>query len=187
MTREEENEVIRKREEWFSKSFSRLQKEIKYNITKTTGPMADYNDDLTQIAVLQFLNKPLEVQKQMLDDNKVENYILVTAGMHIRSSSSPFYNQVRKHKMSTRSGAMPDITDEDDEFLLENQDWYKCFQRALDGMHFYYRQLLLDKYQDQLSFNQMKEKYNINFNSLTNDTRAALKYVRCKCDPDYKC
>ena len=149
--------------------------------------MKDYDSDLLQIAVLQFLNKPLEQQKQMLDDNKVENYILVTAGMHIRSNSSPFYNQVRKHKTSSRSGALPDVSNEDDNEWLEDQDWYQCFQRVLPKVHFYYRQLLLDKYQEQLSFDQMRAKYNITKSSLTNDVKVALKYIRCKCDPDYKC
>ena len=184
MTQEEENEVIRKREEWFRKHFPKLQKEIKYNITKTTGPMSSYDSDLTQIAVLQFLNKPLEVQKQMLDDNKVENYILVTAGMHIRSSSSPFYNQVRKHKMSARSGALPDRTNEDDEFLLENQDFYQCFQREFPKMHYYFRTLLEEKYMNQLTFDEIREKYNITKMSLHQDVKAGLAYLRCKCDND---
>jgi len=109
MTQEEEDEVIRMREEWFRKRFPKLQKEIAYNIAK--GPMDQYKDDLTQIAVLQFLNKPLEVQKQMLDDSKVENYILVTAGMHIRSSTSPFYNQVRKHKLQIHNYNLDELQD----------------------------------------------------------------------------
>ena len=187
MTQQEENEIIRKREKWFSKNYAWLQREVQYTICKKTGPMADYADDLLQIATLQFLNKPLEQQNQMLEDGKAGWYILTTAGFHIRSSSSPFYNIVRKHKMSTRSGALPDRNNEDDDDLIESQDWYQCLQRVLPEMNFYFRQLLLDKYQDGLSFDDLHKKYNITKSSLTKDVQVALQYVRCKCDPNTKC
>ena len=82
MTKEEENKIIKDREKWFSKNYAWLQKEVKYNICKTTGPMRDYAPDLLQIATLQFLNKPLEQQKQMIDDNMAGWYILTTAGFN---------------------------------------------------------------------------------------------------------
>ena len=151
MEKSESDEIIRKREKWFRENYEWLQREVKYNITKLTGPMKDYSDDLLQIATLQFLNKPLEVQNQMLEDGKAGWYILTTAGFHIRSSSSPFYNIVRKFKQSARSGALPDRSNEDDIELLEDQEWYQCLQRVLPEMNFYYRQLLLDKYQDGIS------------------------------------
>jgi len=89
--------------------------------------------------------------------------------------------------MSARSGVLPDRNDENEDELLESQDWYQCFQRVLPKMHFYYRQLLLDKYQEGLSFDELHQKYNISKTSLTKDIKAALYYVRCKCDPDTKC
>jgi hypothetical protein len=181
MTPQEEQEIIAIREKWFRDHFSSLQREIQYNICKTSGPMKDYSDDLTQIAVMQFLNKPLEVQKQMLQDSKVENYILVTAGMHIRSSTSPFYNIVRKHKMQSRSGALPDVSNEDDLEWLEDQEWYQCYKREMEKMNFYFRQLLIDKYEQGLSYDDLHKKYNITKTSLNKDVHAALQFLRCRC------
>jgi len=180
----EDKEIIRIREEWFSKNYSGFENEVRRNITKTSGPMKDYLHDLIQIAVLQFLNKPLSQQYQMLNDNKVQEYLLVTCKMHIISSTSPFYNIVRKHKLQARSGALPEMSTENDLEWLEDQDWYQCFQREMGKMNFYYRQLLIDKYQEGLTFDQLHKKYNITKTSLTKDIRAALQLLRCRCNND---
>jgi len=186
MTTQEEDIIIRERDQWFRKNIKWLEHEVKYKICKTTGPMSSYWSDLLQIATLQFLNKPLPQQKQMIDDNMAGWYILVTAGRHIQSSTSPFYNQVRKLKLSTRSGAMPERSNEDEDELLENKSWYQCFQREIEKMNFYHRQLLIDKFHDGLTYDEMHQKYNITKISLTNDVRAALKMIRCRCNDDCK-
>jgi hypothetical protein len=184
MTQEEENEIIKRREEWFRKNYTWFNNEVKRNITKSDGPMVQYHSDLIQIVVEQFLTRPLLQQKQMLDDNTVSNYLLVTCVRHLQSSSSPFYNQIRKHRMSSRSGALPDMSDEDDPGAhpFEQYDWYQCFKREMNTMSFYYRQLLIDKYQDGLTFEEIQKRYNITKNSLVNDIKNALQFLRCRCD-----
>ena len=184
MTKEEENKIIRDRERWFQKNFRWLEREIKRNIVKPTGPMVQFGDDLIQIVVEQFLKKPLESQKQMLDDNTVSNYLLVTAVRHLQSSTSPFYNQIRKERMKSRSGALPEMSTEDENEWLENQDWYLCFKREMEKMNFYYRQLLIDKYQEGMSYEDMHKKYNITKTSLNNDVHAAMQLIRCRCNND---
>lgn len=184
MEQSEIDEIIRKREEWFRKNYNWFDKEVRKNITKPTGPMVQYHSDLIQIVVEQFLRKPLETQKQMLDDNTVSNYLLVTCVRHLQSSTSPFYNQIRKHRMSSRSGAMPDVSTEDELELLESQEWYQCFKREMENMNFYYRQLLIDKYEHGYTFQELNEKYNITKNSLTKDIRAAMQFLRCRCNND---
>lgn len=182
MTQQEIDELIKDRDEWFRRNMRWLQGEISYKICK--GPMTEYADDLLQVSTLQFLTKPWERQKQMLDDNMIGWYILVSATRNIQSSTSPFYNQVRKFKLSARSGAMPDKSNEDEDELLENQGWYQCFKRELASMDFYHRQLLLDKFEEGLTYDEMHEKYKITKISLTTDVRAAMQIIRCKCDND---
>ena len=114
MTQEEENEIIDRRDRWFRDNFNWFNKQVKKNITKSTGPMTQFHDDLIQIVIEQFLTRPLLQQKQMLDDNVVSNYLLVSAVRHLQSSTSPFYNIVRKERMKSRSGAIPDNSNEDD-------------------------------------------------------------------------
>jgi len=179
---QEETEIIKKRDEWFRNNFTWFNKEVKRNITKPSGPMVQFHDDLIQIVVEQFLKRPLETQKQMLTDNTVGNYLLVTAVRHIQSSTSPFYNQIRKERLKSRSGALPEVSDEDKLELLEDQDWYKCFKREMENMNFYYRQLLIDKYEHGYTFQELHEKYNITKNSLTKDIRAAMQLLRCRCN-----
>jgi len=161
MTKEEEDKIIRMRDEWFRKNYKYFEKEVKRNVIKTSGPMVGFGDELIQIVVEQFLKKPLEAQKQMIEDNLVQNYLLVTAARHIQSSTSPFYNIARKFRMKVRSGAMPEISTEDDLEWLENQDWYQCFKVEMQKMNFYYRQLLIDKYQEGLSYDALHKKYTI--------------------------
>jgi len=88
MEKSESDEIIRKREKWFRDNYSWLQKEVQHNICKSSGPMSGYADELLQISILQVLNKPLEVQNQMMEDGKIGWYILTTAGFHLRSSTS---------------------------------------------------------------------------------------------------
>ena len=184
MSKKEEDKIIRDREKWFRDNMKWLQHEVKHKICKTSGPMKDYAPDLLQVAILQFLKKPLETQYQMISEEKAGWYILVTATRHIQSSTSPFYNQVRKFKMSTRSGALPEMNNEDDPGAdpFAQYDWYQCFKREMDTMSFYHRQLLMDKYQDCLTFDEIQKKYNITKNSLVNDIKNALQFLRCRCD-----
>jgi len=184
MTKEEENRIIALREKWFQKNFKWFDKEVRKNITKQSGPMLPFHDELIQIVVEQFLKKPLEAQRQMLEDNTVSNYLLVTCVRHLQSSTSPFYNIARKFRMKVRSGAMPELSTEDQNEWLEDQDWYQCFKVEMEKMNFYFRQLLIDKYQEGMSYEDMHKKYNITKTSLNNDVHAALQYLRCKCSDD---
>ena len=52
----------------------------------------------------------------------------------------------------------------------------------MDTMSFYYRQLLIDKYQECLTFDEFQKKYDITKNSLVNDIKSALQFLRCRCD-----
>ena len=184
MTQEEINEVLEKRERWFRDNFTWFDREVKRNITKYSGPMVQFHGDLIQIVVEQFLKKPLEAQKQMLDDNTVGNYLLVTCVRHLQSSTSPFYNQIRKERMKSRSGALPEMSTEDDLEWLEDQEWYQCYKREMEKMNFYYRQLIIDKYQEGLSYDELHKKYNITKTSLNKDVPAALQLLRCRCSDD---
>jgi hypothetical protein len=184
MTQEEEDKIIRQRDRWFRENIKWLQHDVQHKICKTSGPMKDYAPDLLQVAILQFLKKPLETQYQMISEEKAGWYILVTCTRHIQSSTSPFYNQVRKFKMSARSGAMPENSNEDDPGAdpFAQYEWYQCFLREMNTMSFYHRQLLTDKYQDSLTFEEIQKKYNITKNSLVQDIKNALQFLRCRCD-----
>jgi hypothetical protein len=86
--------------------------------------------------------------------------------------------------MKSRSGAMPENSNEDDPGVdpFAEFEWYQCFKREMNTMSFYHRQLLIDKYQDCLTFDEIQKKYNITKNSLVNDIKNALQFLRCRCD-----
>ena len=176
----EDKEIIRLREKWFRDNYKRFENEVKHNITKTQGPMKDYLHDLIQIATLQFLNKPLSQQYQMLNDDKVQGYLLVTCKMHIQSSSSPFYNQVRKHKLQTRSGALPEGVWEQNN--IENTDLWDCYQQEMDKLGFYERKLIEEKYFNGLSYDDIHKKYQITKASLITDMKKTFDIIRKNCE-----
>ena len=163
--------------QWFNKNYSMLLREVKNNIAK--GGMSGYAVELLHITTIQFLTKPIPQQLQMLDDNKIKNYILRSAGLNLRSSTSPFYHQIRKFKMSTRSGALPDMLYERE--YIENTDLWRCFQENFNSMNFYYRELITQKYLNKLTFEDLHKKYGISKASLGSDINKGLRYLRSKC------
>ena len=53
MNKEEEDKIIRDREKWFRDNFVWFERQVKKNITQSTGPMTQFHDDLIQIVVEQ--------------------------------------------------------------------------------------------------------------------------------------
>lgn len=178
-------EIIQMRDKWFSENYHIIQREVRNNIAK--DGMSGFADDLIQMSTIQFLNKPLDQQYQMLRDNKVKWYILVTAGLNLRSSTSPFYNQIRKFRMSVRTGAIPENSTEDDDVPQELQDDYQCLQREFENLNFYQKRLIEEKFINGLTYKEIRDKYDITLNSLTKDIKEAIRIIKCKCKPNSEC
>jgi len=166
---------------WFAKNFSYLQREVKNNIA--VDAMSEYADDLLSVCTESFLTRPAEQQQQMLDDNKIGNYILYCCGFQLKSGSSPFYNQFRKHKMASRSGAeafenSPFIPDQQ----LDETELYQCYLKAKGDLHWYYQKLLQMKWEDGMSYSEIRQKTGITLNSLQKDMAIIYQTIRQRCN-----
>ncbi len=167
-------------DKWFNQNYSYLQNEVKNKIA--IQGMSDYAGDLLSVCVESFLTRSPEQQEQMLNDNKVGNYILFCCGFQLKSGSSPFYNQFRKHKLSVRSGweglDIPITTDQQ----LEDTELYQCYLKARGELHWYYNRLLDMKFEEGLSYAQIREKTGITLNSLQKDFAIAYQKIRQRCN-----
>lgn len=167
-------------DKWFSQNYSHLQQQVKSNIA--VDGMSQYADDLLSICTESFLTRPEEQKQQMLQDNKIENYILFCCGFQIRSGNSPFYNQFRKHKMRVRSGMVEfENTPFTQDTQLEDTDLYQCYKQARSEMHWYYNRLLEMKWDDNLTYKQIREKTGITLNSIQKDISLAYNIIRQRC------
>jgi hypothetical protein len=177
MTEEELNREINK---WFSKNYNSLISQVKQHICK--DGMRMYADELLSHVILWTLERSHEMKEQMLRDNKLENYILRTCGLQLRSSTSPFYREARRFKMSARSG-VAEIDDIEDEGIssVEGDPQYQCMVREMKNMHWYYQKLLEEKWINGLTYQDMRIKYGITLASLRHDLNLAYDIIRKKC------
>jgi hypothetical protein len=176
MTEEELNnkigQIIERYYDW-------LKREIKQNIAK--DGMSGYAEELLHFIIMELYNKSPEKKQKLLDDNKIPFWILTSSGLQLRSSSSPFYNLIRKNRLQARSG------DSDFEEHIEIQDipydseMYDCFKKGMEQLNWYNRKLLEEKFLNQLSFKAISEKYNISTKHLRKDVYIALLEIRKFC------
>lgn len=185
MTKEEKiNTFVSEHYEW-------LMKEVKKNIAK--GKMTEYGEDLLHHILLDLYKLSDEKIDQLLDDEKMKWYILSGCGLQLRSSTSPFYRVHRKEKMSARENYIGGGDHEfnysgtkgilEQEYIpYEGDPLYDCMMDEIESLHWYYRQLIQDKWIEGLTLAQMREKYGITLSSLSKDLKVAYEVIRTKCN-----
>ena len=132
-------------DDWVRREYKWIDREIRANIAK--NQMRDYADDLIQEMMIQLYNMKEEKIEQLLDNGKLKWYVLSGAGMQLRSSTSPFYQRIRKHKMYAREFGLPgtdaNIFEKiDDTEELSTECYYICMQREIENLHWYNKTLL---------------------------------------------
>jgi len=174
-----------KLDKFVEKEYKWIDREIRNNIAK--NQMADYADDLLQEMIIQLYNMKEEKIEQLLDNGKLKWYVLSGAGMQLRSSTSPFYQRIRKHKMSAREFGLPgtdaNIFEKiDDTEELSTECYYICMQREIENLHWYNKTLLQEYWIQGLHLEDLHQKYKISKAHLTKDLNAAILTIRENCE-----
>ena len=169
---------------FITKNHKWLERNIKKNIAY--GKMADYADELLQEMIIQVYGMKEEKIDEMLENGKLKWYILSGAGMQLRSSTSPFYNRVRKHKMYAREMGLPDSDKNiferaDDTEAPSTECYFTCMKREIENLHWYNKTLLKEYWIDGLHLDDLHKKYKISKKHLTNDLNAAILTIRENC------
>lgn len=174
--------MLKKRiDKWVTDNYETLLNNITRNVCK--GMMKEYAPDLTSYLIETIYSLPEEKVTQMLDDDKLSNYLLRGAGMQLRSSTSPFYRMFRKHKMSARENGQEGHDFSIFERPQEEYDdsLYQCFRDSYKDLHFYDRALLDKYYYDGWTIQEMYEYYNISKRHIIKDMNKAIQIIRDKC------
>ena len=172
-------------DDWVRREYKWIDREIRANIAK--NQMRDYADDLIQEMMIQLYNMKEEKIEQLLDNGKLKWYVLSGAGMQLRSSTSPFYQRIRKHKMYAREFGLPgtdaNIFEKiDDTEELSTECYYICMQREIENLHWYNKTLLQEYWMQGLHLDDLHAKYKISKKHLTKDLNAAILQIRENCE-----
>jgi len=183
--------IERRLNNFVSEHYEWLLKEVKKNIAK--GKMSEYAEDLLHHVILDLYKMDGGKITQLLDDEKIKWYVLSGCGLQLRSSTSPFYRIHRRTKMSTRENYSSGGDHEfnfagtigilEQEYIpYEGDPLYDCMIQEIENLHWYYRTLIQDKWIENMTLNQMKEKYDITLNNLSKDLKIAYTIIRTKCN-----
>ena len=172
-------------DDWVRREYKWIDREIRANIAK--NQMRDYADDLIQEMMIQLYNMKEEKIEQLLDNGKLKWYVLSGAGMQLRSSTSPFYQRIRKHKMYAREFGLPGTDANiferiDDTEELNTECYYICMQREIENLHWYNKTLLQEYWIQGLHLDDLHAKYKISKKHLTKDLNTAILQIRENCE-----
>lgn len=168
---------------WVSQEYEWLRKEITTNIA--WGRMSEYAEDLLHHIIMDLYKMEEGKLEKLLDNGKLKWYVLSGAGLQLRSGTSPFYKIHRKDRMSARSGMLDEYNkvtqpevfkDEEAEELMD------CFNRAVEQLDWYHKELFTKKFKSGWSFQEMHDHYNISKRHLTKDINKAINQIRSICD-----
>jgi DNA-directed RNA polymerase specialized sigma24 family protein len=110
--------------------------------------------------------------------------------LNIRSSTSPFWSKYRKNGYNSRGLYLAEYDEfemyEWDEVVDPDQkpediSAHECMHIAIDGLNFYYKQLIHDYYIQGLTYQQIREKYGITISSIRKDVKEGVRLIQEKC------
>jgi RNA polymerase sigma factor (sigma-70 family) len=173
----DENEINEALGKEISRRYNWIQGQVRTKIARDS--MSDFSDDLLHHIIVDLYRKTPEYKLDILNNNKVENWILVACGFQLRSGQSPFYKKFRQFKMFSRSGALPEDPEEDDSATLD--EMYDCLLKCLDTLNVYERTIIEKKYFEKWTYDQICDHYQISKTHLTKDTKKVILKIREFC------
>jgi len=178
------NQELRDRvNKWFAKNYEYYLNEVRTNITK--GIMSDYTDDICAFMYEEFCKQKPEKIEQMLNDDKVLNWMLRGTSFQIKSKSSPFYSKYRKK----RAGMVPTYFAEssyNQHDAVELDDYYICTMECLeeenDLLDWYEKKLIDMKFMKQMTYQQIVDAYGFSQISTKKHLQIALNKIETYCN-----
>jgi hypothetical protein len=169
-------------DKWVGERYEWLLGEISTNIAK--GKMSQYADDLTIHMIETLYSQPEDKINQMMDEDKVGWWLLVGAGMQLRSSTSPFYRIYRQEKGWSREqgleGSFNNIFERPDEPY--DDSLMECFQKEYKNLHWYLQAIMNKYWFEGQTLTEIHKYYNISKLHLTKDINKAINIIREKCN-----
>ncbi len=144
--------------------------------------------DLLSFVLSEFLTKKDIHYKYKVCcvDKKILNYIGRSMSLNLRSSSSPYWNQIRKQSYNFRGVYLAEtdqayITGQYDEITIAEDADFECMLLQLEKLDFYHKPLLIDYYIQGMTFIQLNKKYGISLRHLREAINKGLEIIRTEC------
>lgn len=146
--------------------------------------------DLLSFCLEQFLTKKsIDYQFQVaVKDDALPNYMGRSMSLNLKSSSSPYWNQIRRQSYNYRGIYLAE--DQENDYINRNYDEiydheslddFDCMMIQLDKLNFYYKALLTDHFLNNMTLTQMNVKYGIALRHLRKAIDEGTAIIRKAC------
>lgn len=175
-------EEIRVREE-----LTKVFPQLKINCKKVCGQGFDkWGDDLLQLSIEMFLEKPIEDQIETVDKGKLENFITYIMNFQLkRGKTTRFWHTHRKFVGNTRElfvGTYDyNYNGMKEPFEDELSDLQECINKQMSKLDPFEKMLLTEKIQWGSKYTEIAKKYDIPYNQLQHGLKKTLKKIKEIC------
>ena len=143
-------------------------------------------EDLLPFCLAELLGKKsIDYQYQLICvDKKLANYIGRSMSLNIRSNTSPFWQHYRRETYVSRGVYLTDNEDlgeyqsDDFDLPIEKQNPRECMHYAIEHMDFYHKAIITDYYLNDMTYNELHDKYGITLASLKKAVNTAIKLIQ---------
>ena len=170
------------------KELTKVFPQLQINCQKVCG--AGYNkwgDDLLQLSVEMFLEKPIEDQIFTIEQNKLENFITYIMNFQLkRGRTTRFWHTHRKFLGTTRELYNGTYDYKHDEmfpkpFDEEISDLQMCIDKQVEDLNPFQKMLIQEKVYYGNSFVDISKKYDIPYTSLQQGLKRTLRNIKELC------
>ena len=143
--------------EYIDKNYNILRNKVKA-VTKNH----QNSDDLFNDLLLNLYSKSVEYQQDLINNNKVENWIMASAKLQYASKTSPFYYQYKKFNHDTSEVFENTLTTDDAEVDI-SEDVMNFIKSELEIYYSVYeRTLTIEHLIHNKSYSEIGREYRVN-------------------------
>ena len=162
--------------------------QLQINAQKVCGAAYQrWGDDLLQLSVEMFLEKPIEDQIKTIENKKLENFITYIMNFQLkRGQTTRFWHTHRKFIGSTRelfNGTYDYKQNEmfPEPFADEISELQLCIDKQVEDLNPFQKMLIQEKVYYGNSFVDIAKKYEIPYSSLQQGLKKTLKNIKELC------
>jgi len=167
---------------------TRVFPQLQINAQKVCGQAYHkWGDDLLQLSVEMFLEKPIEDQIFTVEQNKLENFITYIMNFQLkRGKTTRFWHTHRKFVGNTRELFAGSYDYKQDDmfpkpFEDEVSELQQCINKCISKLDPFEKMLIKERVEWGSNFTEIAERYDIPYSSLQGGIKKILKKIKEQC------
>ena len=167
---------------------TRVFPQLQINAQKVCGQAYHkWGDDLLQLSVEMFLEKPIEDQIFTVEQNKLENFITYIMNFQLkRGKTTRFWHTHRKFVGNTRELFVGSYDYKQDDmfpkpFEDEVSELQQCINKCISKLDPFEKMLIKERVEWGSNFTEIAERYDIPYSSLQGGIKKILKKIKEQC------